>query len=113
MSRRARLIGIVVAAIAVTAATIAAFVAADERNIKSIGAGASLDTVLQTLGRPNVDFSPVPADFLFRAERCQGQQPSRVLVYYRSNLRRSVLVYLDRGNKVNCVERRSYMIVAH
>jgi hypothetical protein len=85
----------------------------DESTINSIRPGMPISSVKNIMGTPNIDLAPVPVDFLFRAPSECPLTPKRVLVYYRSNLRKSVLVFADAEGRVACVVRRQYMLVAH
>lgn len=87
----------------------------DEYIIDNVQPRATRAKVIAALGRPNLELNPVPDDFLYREPRtCGGdRRPASLLLYSRGNFRRSALIYLDDAGRVQCVDRRGFMIIGH
>src|SRR5438876_11168067 len=87
----------------------------DEYRINHVQQRTPRAAVLAALGRPDSELHPVPEDFLYREpQNCGGgKKPATLLLYDRGNFRDSALIYLDDAGRVQCVDRRGIMIIAH
>lgn len=85
----------------------------DEFQLRAIHPGESIADVHNRLGTPSLDMTPVPSDSLFRESReCGPGRPTRLLVYHRKLPQKALLIYLTSKDRVQCVVRRRYTILA-
>lgn len=109
-----RAVAVLLAVLLIPIVILLLYVVYDELRISRLHPGMTLVDAVKIMGRAHLDLSPVPADFLFHEPpRCGDARPERLLVYYRSAMRSSILVYGSRSGEVQCVVRRGFMIIAH
>lgn len=85
----------------------------DEHKMNAVRINQSRSSVLATLGQPDLELSPIPDDPFYAARDCGTPKPATLLFYRKGNFRRSALVYLDNAGKVQCINRRGFMIVGN